>query len=383
MKTAIVTLYHNNHNFGGQLQAFALQNKIRELGYDCEVIDLDVQDKYRKIKTLGIRKTVSRMCSKIAYRVQMRLHPQLHAGLALRRERFQAFMERIPHTEPLGKHEITERAASYDIWVTGSDQVFNPENFMQSSAYLLDHVQGKTKVAYAVSSLNGKYRKSEKAILKDSLASFTAISAREKPLAETLSEIAGREVATVLDPTLLYPSSFYDTIAQDPPTEEPYAFVYLIHPCDALKKRLYLWCRANGLKMVIVPHAQGWYKSADEKYYDEQALGIGPEEWIGYLKNASVVFTDSFHGTLFSVNYHKIFWSFDKVDPSAEEARRLRSFGFLSQVGLYSRALSYETDLAGRDLLAPPSYEQADECLDELRTASERYLKESLAGEYR
>lgn len=63
MKTAIVTLYHNNHNFGGQLQAFALQNKIRELGYDCEVIDLDVQDKYRKIKTMQLEQEKNRICS--------------------------------------------------------------------------------------------------------------------------------------------------------------------------------------------------------------------------------------------------------------------------------------------------------------------------------
>ena len=130
--------------------------------------------------------------------------------------------------------------------------------------------------------------------------------------------------------------------------------------------------------MVIVPHAQGWYKAADERYFDVQAAAIGPAEWLGYIKNAEIIFTDSFHGTIFSVNYHKKFVSFENLSGDAEKDSGLRKYSILRRLGLADRCVPYSYDLNSEILAEDIDYASVDQRLQELRKHSESYLAKAL-----
>ena len=267
---------------------------------------------------------------------------------------------------------------SLSCWhCTGSDQVWNPEAFTGSPLYLLKSVKGK-KISYAASSLNAEYTKEQAAELHHALESFTAISVREKGLEKVISNISGKTVVTVLDPTLLLTSDEWNKIAVKPTVKEKYAFVYLVHISDEVRKSIYNYCKKHKLKMIIVPHAQGWYKSADEKYYDVQAAAIGPAEWIGYIKNAEIVFTDSFHGTIFSVNYHKEFISFENVTGNSRIDNSLRKYSILKQLGLSARCVPYSYDLNSGILSSEIDYSQVDNKLNVLRENSRNFLETAL-----
>lgn len=376
-RVGIVTLYHNNNNFGGQLQAYALQKVVSSYGVDCVVIDYNSKNKYKKIKVLSFKTIASRFYHKFQMKYHQHLNSRIKTDFCRKGVLFRSFMEKIPHTKEIHNEDISAITSDYDYWITGSDQIWNPEIFIGSPLYLLKCVNGK-KISYAASSLNAKYTNEQAHELRSALDSFSAISVREKGLETAISKISGESVLTVLDPTLLIASDEWNEIAVYPLMKEQYAFVYLVHISDEARANIYSYCKKHHLKMIIVPHVQGWYKSADEKYYDIQAAAIGPAEWIGYIKNAEIVFTDSFHGTIFSINYHKQFISFENITGDAYSDNSLRKYSILKQLGLLKRCVPYSFNLENTVTTEKIEYEQVDAILDKLRKKSRNFLETAL-----
>lgn len=379
-KAAIITLYHKNYNFGGQLQAYALQKVVSDLGLMVEVIDYDSQNKIKKIKALSPYTIISRFYHKLQMKFHLSLKRELKNGFAKKKVLFDRFMEKIPHSKTYTNDTINTIYNSYDFWIVGSDQVWNPEAFTGASLYLLEGVCG-VKMSYAASSLNARYTIEEAKLIKHCLQDFVAISARELGLTNTLSKITERSIKTVLDPTLLLKYNEWDKIAVKPDIDKKYAFVYLVHISDEVRKNIYTYCKKNNLTMIIVPHSQGWYKSADEKYYDIQALAIGPQEWIGYIKYAEIVFTDSFHGTVFSVNYHKRFLSFENLTGDEKKDVGFRKYSFLKSISLETRCVSYSYNLERDFTNVEIDYLIPDSLLEKYRLESVDYLKRALENE--
>lgn len=376
-RVAIVTLYYMNFNFGGQLQAYALQNYISNLGFECEVISYNSQNKFKKIKCLTPKILFSRFFHKFQMKYHTMLNPRLRKSFNKKAVLFTRFMKSIPHTSEVHNDDIEKISSLYDYWITGSDQVWNPEIFVGSPLYLLKYINGK-KISYAASSNNAQYKTEQASEIKSSLKSFSAISVREKGLEKAISSITKRSVSTVLDPTLLLEEKNWNRVAVLPTVKKKYAFVYLIHISDEVRKNIFEFCHSNNLTMIIVPHAQGWYKTADEKYYDKQAAAIGPAEWIGYIKNAEIVLTDSYHGTIFSMIYHKQFLSFENVSGDPHKDEGLRKYSILNQLGVSDRCIPYSFDLNCDLPFAPIDYERVDSKLKILREKSSCFLKNAL-----
>ncbi|MBQ9901134.1 MAG: polysaccharide pyruvyl transferase family protein [Clostridia bacterium] len=376
-KVAIVTLYHNNHNFGGQLQAYALQHVVASYGYICDIVDYNPQNKYKKLKTLTVGTLLVRFYHKTQMKIHQWVNPQMKTDFRKKADLFRQFMNSIPHTEEITNDRISAITSDYDCWIAGSDQIWNPEAFTGGSLYLLEGVLGK-KVSYAASSMNAKFTLAQAHVLRKSLDSFSDISVREEGLEKTISEISGKPVTTVLDPTLLLGAGDWDKVTVQPQMTEKYAFVYVIGVSTDVRRRISDYCKKNRFQMVIVPHAQGWYKAADERYFDVQAAAIGPAEWLGYIKNAEIIFTDSFHGTIFSVNYHKKFVSFENLSGDAEKDSGLRKYSILRRLGLADRCVPYSYDLNSEILAEDIDYASVDQRLQELRKHSESYLAKAL-----
>lgn len=379
-KAAIVTLFHNNYNFGGQLQAYALQKVVSDLGLKTEVIDYDSQNKIKKMKALSLYTIISRFYHKLQMKFHLSLNRELKNGFEKKKVLFDRFMEKIPHSKTYTNETINRIYNSYDFWIVGSDQVWNPEAFTGGSLYLLEGVFG-VKLSYAASSLNAHYTIEQAKLIKHCLQDFAAISAREYGLTNMLSKITKHSVKTVLDPTLLLNYTEWDKIAVKPDIDKKYAFVYLVHISNEVRKNIHAYCKKNDLTMIIVPHSQGWYKSADEKYYDIQALAIGPREWIGYIKYAEIVFTDSFHGTVFSVNYHKKFLSFENLTGNKKKDVGLRKYSFLKSISLETRCVSYSYNLERDFTNSEIDYFEPDSLLEKYRLESVDYLKRALETE--
>lgn len=378
-KAAIVTLYHNNYNFGGQLQAYALQRTVELLGdgdIECSVIDYAPENKYKRLRVLSCKTILQRFIKKTQMKYHKIKNKEFMLGFDKKTKLFDEFMQLVRHTEEYTNDTICKISDTYDYWITGSDQVWNPETYIGAPLYFLKGMRG-IKIAYAASSLL-EYNSVQEKEIYDALEDFAAVSVRECGYARTISHIINCDVDVVLDPTLLLCAKDWNQISVEPSIQERYAFVYLINASDKERKNVYFACKRHGLRVVIVPHAQGWYHCADDKYYDIRAAAIGPREWIGYIKNAEIVITDSFHGTIFSVNYHKRFLSFDNITGNEQADIGLRKYSILNMLGLSERCVPYGFNPEQPCVFEDIDYTEADRKLQSYRESSLQFLKDAL-----
>ena len=133
------------------------------------------------------------------------------------------------------------------------------------------------------------------------LNDFSALNVREKSASVLLERVLNKKVVVGLDPTLLLEKDDWDKIAIEPKVKD-YIFVYQLSPSRYMTDIIKKLKQKTGLKVVAVPFVMGTVNA----YCDMTA---GPSEWIGYIKNADYVVTDSFHATVFSIIYKKKLYS--------------------------------------------------------------------------
>lgn len=308
MKVGILT-FHNAHNYGAVLQAYALKQTLNKLGHTVEIINYRnpvIDNKYQKHLKAGIQlKTFlhPRLClQKMKFMINKKIMRQ---AWEQQYERFEEFIGLYLTDMPKIKFEELEHL-NYDILIAGSDQIWAGSiTDGIDKAYLLDFPFKGRKVSYAASLSGGSVPEEDKDIMCRCLKDFDFISTREKTLADSLSRICGKKVVTVLDPTLLLESSDYQfLLKKDPRTEEKYIFAYYVSEDDVLRACALEMAEKLGIRLFELHY----YMKRD---YDKrsQFADFGPSEFISFLAGAEFVLTNSFHGTVFSILFKKRFYS--------------------------------------------------------------------------
>ena len=357
-------------NFGADLQAYALGAKLRLMGYDAENIDYLF---YKNPRHRGgkMEKPVLPISPK--NRVKEVLFPVLTVFRRLRNfsrqakrdERFEAwFKENVRVGEEYRSVEsLYENPPKYDVYMVGSDQVWNPRLYSNIKPYFLDFVpQGAKCVSYAssfgVSELSGPVFHKYKQWLKK----FSHIGLREKKGVETVEAMAlNAEVAHVLDPTLLLTANDWEKVAirpEDAPADK-YLLLYDLIASQGTVDLARRWAAQEGWQVIRIGAG---------------AHGSGEFAWL--FAHAQSVVTNSFHGTAFAVLNHKPFYS---VVPSGmTNASRIESL--LNTISLQHRLVRAE-DVAEISISAELDWNSIDERLNDARDKSVRFLRRSLDGD--
>ena len=319
-KVGTITFWWSKENYGQILQCFALLRFLRNSGYDAFLIKLYNNPKnhsyLRKAKTL----------------LKYLLHPkQLKHRINLRDENavfkqngriqartekefprsFENFLEKnIPSTQNIYTTKtLFANPPDADAYICGSDQIWGsglvPEYFLQFAK------QGVKKIAYAPS-LGGYIPSSnEKAKIKQYLSSFSWITLREKQGVEVLKSIGIADCEKVPDPTLLLTSEDYRKLYDNQnffEIKRPYILLYLLgNPIDLEIRSIYDFAQQHGLEVKYVA-SQG-REDSFEKIYPTI------EHWLYLIDNADYVITNSFHGTVFCLQYHKKFLTIPVCGP--------------------------------------------------------------------
>lgn len=376
-KIGIITLYHNNRNYGGLLQAYALQKEVESMGYDCEVIDY-TQDqriyKLARIGKIGLKKTILRAREIAKTKSMYRANPTLKKNIELRNQRFHVFEASIPHTRLVHDSGIEEIARNYSGLICGSDQIWNPET--KSPVIYLDikNYSG-TKISYAASLGREYLSNKERRYIAEHISSLDRISVREKTAQQLLQPLVDKDISVVADPTFLLEKEDWEKFAKKPknvPNE--YVFSFFLGFNSKVKKSIYE--RFHGkMPIVTIPHLQIGYKEEDDLYSDIQLYDIDPHEWVWLILNAKYVFTDSFHGTAFCVNLNREFLSFAKDSNGDKKTINSRLIDLLSITGLLSRFL---TSFSSEALCETIDWESVNKKLTEFREYSHSYLEEAI-----
>ena len=375
MKTGLVTFYHIHH-YGAMLQAYATERAVEALGSECEIIDYYVNQDNRLF-----RKPVSP--GSAAADAHTALH---YLRLKTRYDRFEAFSKthlKISSRRFQTLRELRDAELPYDLLLSGSDQIWNPKIFPDGrfDPVFFGAFSHCRKIAYAPSFGIPHIPEKMEEELKGYLQGFSHLCVRERQGQKIVEEVLGRRVPVVLDPTLLLGQAEWEAAANLPkgypaPAREDgsggYILCYCISKPGALEPYIRALAEKTGLPVVQLCGIRQKVHSRAECILD-----AGPAEFLGLFEGARYVCTNSFHGTVFSLQFQKPF--FTAVAPAEmAEPESSRTFSLLSTLGLTRRIIGKGDTAALEEAVDWAAVEQR---LDAARRASVDYLRRALAGE--
>lgn len=338
-KIGIMTLYKNNINYGGMLQAYALQRAVQKLiGTEGECVQISYVISPTPVKEkiqhgLQYRSFRENMYILLTRLKKSFIKSKKVVDLTDRINMFEEFEANIPHTESIYTYKtVSACTLEFTHLITGSDQVWN--GGVDLDAFCLGFAQNVTKkISYAASSGSTKFGKWQDRIFQKNLPTFTAISVREESVIPYFERMSGKKVSVVLDPVFLIATSEWHEIAQTPEITVPYIFCYLLGENAEQYQRAKKIAKENRCQIVTIPYLNGYNKSHDD-FGDIQIRVAGPKEFLGLIENAKGIVTDSFHATAFSIIFNKPFLVLSRFENQDDCNKNHRITDILKQFGL-------------------------------------------------
>lgn len=322
-KVGILTM-HKVLNFGSALQAYALLKKVESMGFFAELINYSYPNA-EHCKRMGIRFFPERSILRlfIFYLIGCFLlkfpwkFKEKKAQQAIRRFHQQwKFRKFYKNYFKLSSPYRTIQSLSiappqYDIYITGSDQVWNPKFMVGDSNFLLSFVaKNKIKCSYASSFSCREIPQCDEEIFKKHLGLYNALSVRESSSAQIVFHLIGKKPEVVCDPTLLLNREEWLAVC---PAKKlvrcKYLLVYILHyaydPYPGILDFVKGLSKKKHLRLVVLNGLKDGYSLDGALHFDD----VGPIEFLQLFRDAEVIVTTSFHGTAFALNFKKKFYS--------------------------------------------------------------------------
>jgi len=361
-------------NYGASLQAYALMKTISDFGVKCEIIQyhqnhLDASAINRKIQIID---TEVKDCLRSAMlRTALK---RIRANLKTKNEfckircSYISFNKKNYRLSKLVYNKDDINRLKYDIVLAGSDQIWNPLATKGFDDLFFGKGINAYTATYAASGYNPYFDKKQDDNFLSLVRYLDKISVREGILKEFLSE-NNFESTHVLDPTLIANREIFDNTATDCKISDHYILVYYLGKCEFLEKSIKKISKNLGIDLLVVNGRQS------EIYFKGKTINVSsPDEFIGLVKNAEYIITNSFHGVAFSIIYRKRFISFLFNN-------RDRVCGLLKKLQLSSRILDDKNEaLAIEIILEEIDWKAVEKILFEEREKSITFLKAVIFG---
>ncbi len=400
-KVGIVTIIDYT-NFGNRLQNYAVDRVVASLGFEPETIvnfpnasdepgkiwvragdeasrrDLRAGRLRRlrdRLSSEGVWKVVSHSAVKLRRRVMPNRKDKADAELA-RLKLAKAARGRVFTTAALRESGFTlyrdtptaRLNDAYAFFVVGSDQVWNPHFRKLSEVDFLTFAHPSKRIAFSASMGVSEIAPEHQAFYSTGLAGFARISVREDAAAAVVRELTGREVPVTVDPTLVVEPNVWAALARrhERQPDRSYLLTYFIgERTPAVQQLVDDYATRHGLKVVHLndPAAPDLY-TAD------------PAEFVGFIRDAAVFLTDSFHGAIFSVLMDTPFVALPRMDGNASMSSRMDTL--LATLQLAHRNFRPDMDAAARDALLTTDYAHTGPIIAQKRAEALDYLARAL-----
>lgn len=311
MKKVGIITFHAAYNYGSMLQAYALQQIILSMGYDCEIINFRSPVQKQQYKPIFMVGSLYGRC------VRFIIQATYVWGILKKQRLFEQFLNqelKLSYNEYGSLQDLENASFNYDYYISGSDQIWNVYCNDFNYAYFLPFVKSSKRIAYAPSmgaQLSIKTYKDKKKII-DLLNKYDAISVREAVGAKYIERIINMPVVSVLDPTLLLNPQEFDKLIDDKPLiKGEYVFIYSPNFTEKVNEIAEALGNKYNKQVVI---SQGLIsKKAMLKWGKKFKIhtATGPKEFLNICKNASIICCDSFHAVAFSIIFKKCFFVID------------------------------------------------------------------------
>lgn len=365
MKIGILT-FHFAHNYGAMLQAYALSTKLRNMGYDAEIIDYRLPYIYYYLERLdfkGFYKRYRRKNNVVISLLKAIKNYRKHINKPAKWYRFESFLSNYLKKTSRIENEMEISSLDFDAIVCGSDQIWN--NILTGQLvplYFCDGIKSDCiKISYAASNGNEKVEEADWAFFKKYVKNFNCLSVREEGLSQFLTS-RGISNEIVLDPIFLLNKEEWASLSC-PIEEKNYLLTYSFQENTDFFMEAKKMADKMGLQLVCLVYKRN-------KLLDNSIIQVddcGPIEFVSYFRHATFVITNSFHGTAFSILMQKPFYS---VPP---QKGRERIDSILGLLGLENRIVDKEFNID-----SVIEYQKVNIKLNRLREQSIDYLQKSL-----
>ena len=361
MKVGIVT-WHHNPNYGGILQAYALQEVVKSFGYEVEFINYRPELRGIKSKTIRMIKDLY-----ISF-----FHSKLYKG---RKLQYKFIDENLDVGETFFVYEDLCSVADdlYDVGICGSDQIWSNNQGFVDPYYYLDFLSEHKRISYAPSiGYNRIDKKLEKDFIKK-VKEIRFLSIREEKGADIIEDLAGLKAEVVLDPTFLFRKNDWLTKLEnikDIIPKEDYLLLYLLgnnrNKINYAKKL----SEILGVRLIAIETKDTDLSGVNTVYGD-------PLDFVNLINNAKYVLTDSFHGLALSINLEKEFGVFKRFDDEEKISQNSRIYNILNKFNLHHRLVE-ENDDPGTFLEQSVDYSYVNSILEDERKKSLFFLSEAI-----
>lgn len=377
-KIALVSVW--NHNYGSLLQTFALQKYLHEHEFPNEIIFFKEGNKLKKGMRL-LKYSFLMKKFKGFYRdvYTKRSQSKTYINLQLRAKKFEGFKTQHLSFTPLIQKmkDLNRIVKQYDTFILGSDQVWHPDNLRMNYFNLQFVPERKKKIAYAPSFGVSKIPFYQIKRTKKYLNRINHISVREKSGQTIVHKLTNRDVPIVCDPTILLEKKYWDELKGIKPIiDKKYIFCYFLGTTADHRRFANRLKDLTGYILVHLPHLIEFVKH-DIDFGDIQPFDIGPAEFVNLIANAEFVLTDSFHGSVFSIIYEKIFFVFNRFEDNTNQSTNTRIETLLTTLNLEERKLLGNEQIENC-VSQEIDYSKVNKLLSEFRENSEEYIINAL-----
>lgn len=338
MRIGILTI-HRLYNYGTALQAFALQHYLyKKYGYDVELIDYIYPNKETQNGVSFWERSKKKLRT---------LRDDIFYCNRDKKKLFQKFRDKYFVCSPKQYscyEDLQKNCPQYDIYITGSDQVWNIKTIKGNPVFYFDFLQNKQYIiSFSASFAIKAIPKSYHDIIRNRLLKYSYIGVREKSgidILKSLSLPSNIKCANTVDPTFLLSAIDYDNIAYQSCIKLDYQFIlvykleYAFNPTPAMDVVINELQKSLGYDVVVIGKSKINTNGKVKHLYN-----VGPAEFLWLFKHAKYIVTSSFHGTMFSLIYRKAFIS---ITPKRnEDDKRIQDL--LESIGLSSCMITSDT----------------------------------------
>lgn len=299
-KVGILT-FHNVRNYGASLQAYALQKKAQETFADVEIIQYQNEKIQNELKLWDPKGFGIKSYLRAAFGMIFRYH---------KKRAFDAYnRSMLRMSQKVSQKDLKAFATKYDVLIVGSDQVWCTKITGHDMSYFLDFAgENQIKIAYAPSFGDDPITDLK---LAKYLNQFDLLTVREEISSDELKKRLNQKYEVVCDPTLLLGASEWNNVTPKRFYRKPYVFLFMIHESKELIEQAEQFSRKKGLKLI---------SNKSYSFFSH----LSPTDFLSWVKYADYVFTDSFHGTVFSLIFERQFACYCFSNTGKKKLRLLR-----------------------------------------------------------
>lgn len=383
-KIGIVTMYKNN-NYGSSLQCFSTIKYLEKMGFKA----VAVQRADNKIY-----KNIVRFSRKIEFIIKSIIHPRKGINFIksqkeskrgysqvniITKEKIHEFNKRyiIEENKTYNQWKKDAKQDEYKAFFSGSDQIWNISAPYLNPMNFLRFAPKNKRIAFAPSFGVGTIPKYEQKKLSLYINEYKALSIREDKGAEIIKDLIDKDAEVLIDPTLIWNKEYWNSFVKNISLnidnyKDGYILLYFLNnPSKIAISGIARLKEITKLPIITLPYEFENYNLLGEY----NMYHAGPDEFVSLISNASFVFTDSFHGTAFSINLNIPFITFEReYGHNLKQSSRISSL--LKLCNLENRFIE-EENLDVEEWLNI-DYKYSNSILDKERNKVDKYVRKAL-----